>query len=220
MRTFILKGNTIEKEQFIKAFINDNNIAAFNIHRFTEPIKLADAKEIKKTVSRASISGGARLFVIDSEVNVEAQNALLKTIEEFPQDSTIMFLSENLLPTIYSRCSVINLGQKTQGAAASFSVLDFIDSENMDHSAASALLFADLVLANKSDNIVADLVLSLRADLLVAIKNHEVKKIALLFQLVKEASQIYPLIQANNLNSRLAVEKLFIKTAKELRLPS
>lgn len=59
--------------------------------------------------------GGKRKIYIINEaekMNPQAQNALLKTLEEPPEYATIMLLTTNLeqlLPTIISRCVVLNM---------------------------------------------------------------------------------------------------------------
>lgn len=63
-------------------------------------------------LSRRSMSGGRRVAIIDDadSMNVESANALLKTLEEPPEDSLLILLAANLdaiLPTIRSRCQFV-----------------------------------------------------------------------------------------------------------------
>ena len=56
-----------------------------------------------------------KIYIIDdaSKMTPQAQNALLKTLEEPPSYAVIMLLAENpdaLLPTIHSRCVMLRLG--------------------------------------------------------------------------------------------------------------
>lgn len=110
MRAYLLKnGNSKLKDDFINQFINEKDIPIFNIARFTESFKISDVREIHKKIT-AFLSGKNRVVIIDS-ATIEAQNALLKTIEELPDDTSFIFLNEqDLLPTIISRCSIVNLG--------------------------------------------------------------------------------------------------------------
>lgn len=62
-----------------------------------------------------SVEGGARVAVIEraSRMNEDAQNALLKTLEEPPAGVTIVLCADEeelLLPTVRSRCSRLRLG--------------------------------------------------------------------------------------------------------------
>lgn len=58
-------------------------------------------------------SGAHKIYIMDEaeKMNVQAQNALLKTLEEPPEYAVILLLAtrvEALLPTILSRCVVLN----------------------------------------------------------------------------------------------------------------
>ncbi len=58
--------------------------------------------------------GGRKVYLIDEaeKMNVSAQNALLKTLEEPPEYAVILLLTENrdaMLPTILSRCTELPL---------------------------------------------------------------------------------------------------------------
>ena len=75
------------------------------------------AKEIRSLIdelSNASFGGGKRAIVISNApaLSREAQNTLLKTLEEPPQG--VMFLlcgnADGMLSTIISRCAVVRLG--------------------------------------------------------------------------------------------------------------
>ncbi len=59
-------------------------------------------------------NGRHKVYIIDEaeKMTVQAQNAILKTIEEPPEYSVIIFLTNNVeifLPTIISRCIIFNL---------------------------------------------------------------------------------------------------------------
>lgn len=72
-------------------------------------ISIQQVRELEKELSFRSFSGGKKIAVVDPAplMNVSAQNALLKTLEEPPQDSVLILLatsSGGLLPTLVSRC--------------------------------------------------------------------------------------------------------------------
>ncbi len=75
---------------------------------------IEQAREIKDFLSLKPYQGNKRAVVLIAAENLTdaAQNALLKTLEE-PPDGTILILGasseDQLLPTIISRCRVINL---------------------------------------------------------------------------------------------------------------
>jgi DNA polymerase-3 subunit delta' len=72
-------------------------------------------RELVDDLSLMSMEGGARVAVIEGahRMNEDAQNALLKTLEEPPPGVVIVLCAddeERLLPTIRSRCQRIRLG--------------------------------------------------------------------------------------------------------------
>ncbi len=71
-------------------------------------------EQVVNTVSIKPYSGKYKIYIIEDAqlMNAEAQNALLKTIEEPPQYVVIILLAttaEKFLPTIISRCMLLNL---------------------------------------------------------------------------------------------------------------
>ncbi len=70
--------------------------------------------QVNNTVMIKPYQGPYKIYIIDRAelMTVEAQNALLKTIEEPPQYAVIMLLTENaemMLPTVASRCVMLKL---------------------------------------------------------------------------------------------------------------
>lgn len=75
-------------------------------------ISVEQMRDLRSNLSRRSFSGGYKVAVIDGaeKMNLEAANALLKTLEE-PSPQTVLFLlatdEEKLPETIVSRCQLI-----------------------------------------------------------------------------------------------------------------
>ncbi|MXV37476.1 DNA polymerase III subunit delta' [Flavobacteriaceae bacterium Ap0902] len=77
-------------------------------------INTEQAREILNTLSLRSFEGGRRIMVIflPESMNISSANKLLKIIEEPPEKTIFLLVSEKpeeLLPTIISRCQVINV---------------------------------------------------------------------------------------------------------------
>jgi DNA polymerase-3 subunit delta' len=78
-------------------------------------IKIESIRRISSNFAFRAFEGGNRLAVIltADRMTPEAQNALLKTLEEPPSDSTFILVTANpaqLLPTIVSRCQPVAFG--------------------------------------------------------------------------------------------------------------
>ncbi len=73
-----------------------------------------DALELRERAQLRPVRGGMRTFVIHAAaMTTEAQNALLKTLEEPPADALLFFIvpsPETLLPTIRSRAQMLDVG--------------------------------------------------------------------------------------------------------------
>jgi len=72
-------------------------------------ISIQQVREVERKLNFRSFSGKRKIAIIDPAtlMNLSAQNALLKTLEEPPQDSLLILIAANaggLLPTLRSRC--------------------------------------------------------------------------------------------------------------------
>ncbi|MCQ2437552.1 MAG: DNA polymerase III subunit delta' [Clostridia bacterium] len=95
--------------------------------RFIEPeknlIKVDTIRELINFLNMSAYEGGYRVAIIDGAecMNEQAQNALLKTLEE-PGDRVVMLLltttPEALLPTVISRCRMVRFTPMSVEACA------------------------------------------------------------------------------------------------------
>lgn len=89
--------------------------------RTGEKLGIAEAKKIKEFFSLKPYSAKGKAVVLEDApaLTDEAQNALLKTIEELPEKATLILGTNSdidLLPTILSRCEIITLDAKNDTA--------------------------------------------------------------------------------------------------------
>jgi DNA polymerase-3 subunit delta' len=81
----------------------------------SKEIRVDDVRALAKRLSFAALRGRRKIALVlpADAMNERAQNTLLKTLEEPPQATTFLLVSENpdaLLPTIRSRCARVQLG--------------------------------------------------------------------------------------------------------------
>ncbi|MDA0361916.1 MAG: DNA polymerase III subunit delta' [Proteobacteria bacterium] len=81
--------------------------------RFQNNITVDEVRKLKNFFSLSSTDGSWRVVIIDSvdDMNVNSLNALLKSLEEPPQNCIFFLISNNpskLLPTVRSRCRTLN----------------------------------------------------------------------------------------------------------------
>ena len=92
-----------------KSFENNNNPDIIIIDEQDESIKTEQIKELVKNVLEKPIQGEKKIYIINNSENMtrEAQNSLLKTLEEHPEYVIVILITSNenlLLNTIKSRC--------------------------------------------------------------------------------------------------------------------
>ncbi len=81
---------------------------------FYSVIRVEDVRDLRETLQQTRGRTGHRIAILDSidDCNPNAANALLKTLEEPPADTTFFLISHrpgSLLPTIKSRCHNVAL---------------------------------------------------------------------------------------------------------------
>ena len=85
------------------------------VHEKTNTISVEDIrKQINSDISIKPYSGPYKIYIVNEgeKMTIQAQNALLKTLEEPPAYGIILILTANknaLLPTVVSRCVVLNM---------------------------------------------------------------------------------------------------------------
>ena len=103
-------------------------------------IAVDDARRMPEFFSKAPGSAPFRVAIIDSvdEMNINAANAVLKTLEEPPERGVIFLVSHapgKLLPTIRSRCRRLTFASWSEERAAAF----VIDRTGLDADRAARL---------------------------------------------------------------------------------
>lgn len=94
---------------------NNNPDLKFVKHEKPNTIGVDDVREaLVNDIQIKPYNGLYKVYIVDEaeKMTVQAQNAILKTIEEPPEYSVIIFLTNNsdvFLPTILSRCITYNL---------------------------------------------------------------------------------------------------------------
>jgi DNA polymerase-3 subunit delta' len=82
--------------------------------KYKKEITVEEIRKINKFLHRTSTGGNYRVVIIDKadKMNKNAQNAVLKVLEEPPHKTVILLTAQNMgafLPTIKSRCRILQL---------------------------------------------------------------------------------------------------------------
>ena len=142
-----------------------------------------DVREIIDEVNKKPFEGDKKVIIIHqgNKLTIQAQNALLKTIEEPPTEVYIIILCESLeliLDTIKSRCEIYKLTPLTKDELYKYIAIKGYDYSEEEKSSAIAFCegipgridryFSDTELQELRDKIV---------DLLLQLTNNEIEAI-------------------------------------------
>lgn len=88
-------------------------------------ISIQQIRDLQRELSYRSFTGMRKIAIVDPAtlMNAPGQNALLKTLEEPPQDSLIILIAANvggLLPTLRSRCLQLTFAPLTRKEVSGF----------------------------------------------------------------------------------------------------
>jgi DNA polymerase III subunit delta' len=104
--------------------------------RFATSIPVDEVRRLRNFLSHRAAAGIRRVVIVDeaNELNVNAANALLKSLEEPPERTVFLLLASapgRLLPTIRSRCRVLSLQtlQQTDLRAAVTQAMEAVDAK-------------------------------------------------------------------------------------------
>jgi len=108
----------------------------------TGAIKIDQVRDAIERSAYRPFEGRRRVVIVnDAEaLNAEAQNALLKTLEEPPTASTFVLVTSRpdmLLPTVVSRCQRLRFGRLSPGEVAASLIRDHEYADGDAHAAAS-----------------------------------------------------------------------------------
>ena len=108
----------------------------------TGAIKIDQVRDAIERAAYRPFEGRRRVVIVDGAeaMNVEAQNALLKTLEEPPAASTFVLVTSKpdvLLPTVRSRCQRLRFGRLSPADVAAVLMRDHDFAPTDAHAAAS-----------------------------------------------------------------------------------
>lgn len=82
--------------------------------RFKSDLPIDEVRKLRGFFSKHSAFGGAQIAIVDcmDDMNIQAQNALLKVLEEPPKAALLLLITHapgHLLPTTRSRCRMLHV---------------------------------------------------------------------------------------------------------------
>ena len=106
---------------------NHPDVRVIEILAGKKEISIQQVRQLEKELNFRSFSGKKKIVILDPAtlMNLSAQNALLKTLEEPPKNSLVILIATTvggLLPTLRSRCLRVSFGPLPRNLVAGFLV--------------------------------------------------------------------------------------------------
>ncbi len=208
MQSILISGKRLDqgREEAQKIF-DELKVSKFDISLFEseKAIGIADVREIQKKLYLKPFKSEIKGILIDasSGITTESQNALLKTLEEAPQDTIIIMLTANIeeiLPTIISRCKVLSLDSSREEKIEQKDLEILLNGKLSEKVKLAQDLSKD---KNGALEFLESSILSFRTKLLTSPDGKSLSS-------VKTLQKYYSIIKSTNVNLRLALESLFL----------
>ncbi len=217
MNSFILIAkDPTKRKEYLDEFCTKQKISPFDLTTITPDtpsIGIEIIRDMQKHIHFKPLKGEKKLIVIEQAQSLtsEAQNALLKILEE-PPLHTYFFLSatsdDAFLPTVLSRCKVITLEDEEEHITEETEEAFLHIFQNLTHDTiAFKLSLAEKVSSDKSKakEWLENMITILRKKML---KNpEEGREVVLVLEKLQEAHTI---MQTTNVNLRLLLEHTFL----------
>lgn len=212
MQTFIISSKNIEKgREEIEKILDKEKINKFDIEilEFEKDLGIEDVRNIQKKIYLKPFQGErkASVWILLSKATKDAQNALLKLLEEPPTSCLIYIQVKDagfFLPTILSRAKIIEVKDKIETT-----------NENLEQildikGAGDALFLAQEISKDKADAIIwlENAIFSARKKMIESISD---KNEAINYRnLIHKLELTHYDLKNTNANPRLALENLFL----------
>lgn len=215
MQSFILQSPAQQKiTDYLFSFYQDHAIDRFDQIDISEEgsLGIETVRVIQKSLFLKPYKGNYKALVIHhaDTLTVEAQNALLKVLEEPPPHVFLFLIStsiKNFLPTILSRCRLVSF-EKEQHPVPSDKNKQYEEIVRcIFGSVSDKLALAESVSAKKENQLAwyEECISFLREEML---KNpHQSREVVLLLESIQQA---YQTIQTTNVSPRLILEHTFL----------
>ncbi len=221
MTSFIVASKDKKKKSiYVQDFLQNEKIDKFDVtligiesSKNQNSIGIDEIKNLQIKIFLKPIRSEKKAIVIDDGdfLTIEAQNALLKVLEE-PPGHTIIILNveniENLLPTIISRCQIVTL----QSDGVRFTDEEKKEIQELVANFSTTKVGERLKLAedlakdkDKAIDVVGKLILMLREKMIE--KNFDASQE---IKQIKSFQQLYFILKTTNVNPRFAIENTLL----------
>ncbi len=210
----IISSDKNQREEYAYNICKEHTISPFDITTVQpeNSFGIEDVRQLQKKVYLSPLKGKEKACIIlDAQVaTIEAQNALLKLLEEPPLHTYLILTASAInpfLPTILSRCKVITLDTTIQKTDGNFSKEKEQISHLLTASISQKLYFAQ-ELAKEKETALSKLEKLLYAARELMLENPTDTTTT---QFAFALSQTFNKAQNTNINLRFLLEETFLE---------
>lgn len=217
----VVSKNKNKFEQYLQNLFNEFSISHFDVIKIESvgTIGIEEVRTVQKNLLLKPNQGALKAVIFESAhtLTLAAQNSLLKILEE-PPNHTIIILQtltkEQLLPTILSRCKIIELNKEddTLSNTDSTQYLNILISL-MSNDIVLRLKLAQDIAKTKQSSIdwVENMILSLRQKIIELImENPSNSLISKYHNILISLNSTHVTLTTTNTNPRFTLENLFL----------
>lgn len=208
MQSILIIGTTEKTRGKALEIIKQNNISKFDVDTLEteKAVGIGDIRLLQKRVFLKPLKSEQKAVILEAfqGMTIDSQNAFLKLLEEPPNNTIIIVLTNSLdflLPTILSRCNIITLEKYEKLEKEAFE--EYLKSLKAIQKGGNALKLAQDNGKNREEALKF-----LENLMLAAHENLENDKT--LIKLFKNMQKTYTIIKTTNVSPRFALENLFL----------
>lgn len=216
MQSILIVGQIEKTKEAAQNLCRENKISKFDVQTFEteKTVGIGDIRNLQKKLFLKPLESETKAVILEAffGMTIDSQNAFLKVLEEPPANTIIIILVSSLdfiLPTILSRCSLINLQENKKLPMEELENNLQIIFDLKSRNTAKSLLIAQ---NNSKDRETA---LQFLENLIISVhETLENKNIELTTKdaqkILKSLQKTYTIIKTTNVASRFALENLFL----------
>lgn len=222
----IIFRNKANLDRYIQLEIKNFHINPSHIIKIEPPkgkeITINQIREVKKIFKYQKKELSLIIFYDFDQANIEAQNALLKTLEEEITNNLIILTAKNLhilLPAITSRTKIIYLNDSVTNFIYKKTDVEVVKKFLFDFNLTShfANPFFEIVTKDRAIDLFL-IIIDIMRNFFYKIQSENEKKITFMPKIIKEGINLINLIQNNNINPQLALDNYLILVKKEIMI--
>lgn len=220
MQSFLISSKDREEaSKKADSLCSKNKIDKIDIDsiNFEKSVGIEDVRVVQKKIYLKPIKSEAKAIILKAYngLTIEAQNALLKILEEPPNNTIIVLLVETIsqvLPTILSRCKNITIDDKREkfGELERDQIVEVLSSLATSGVGKKLRLAQDFGKSREESIIwLEKMIIILRKNIIEQI-NKDTAFAKNRIKILQKMQDTYTIIKTTNINQRFALENLFL----------